>query len=69
MARNPLTTVWLVWLQVLETVRTILDEALHDQMTSAVLSATKTDQSNETVYYDDFVGDGDLDIFNRTKVG
>ena len=54
--------------QVMDTVKTILDEALHDHMTSAVLSATKTEPSDETVYYDDFVGDGDLDLFNHTKV-
>ena len=37
-------------------------------MTSAVLNATKKDLTDETVYYDDFVGDGDLDLLNRTKV-
>ena len=55
--------------QVLETVQKILEEALHDHMTSAVLNATKRDLTDNTVYFDDFVGDGDLDLRNQTKVG
>ena len=48
--------------------RNILDECLHDHMTSAVLKAAKKDPTHETVYFDDFVGDGDRDLLNRTKV-
>ena len=52
----------------LETVRKLLDKVLHNHMTSAVLNATKKDQSDETVYYDDFIGDGDFDELNNTKI-
>ena len=38
-------------------------------MTSAVLNATQRDLTDNTVYFDDFVGDGDLDLRNHPKVG
>lgn len=36
-------------------------------MTSAVLNQTQTDADGH-VYFDDFVGDGDLDAQNKTLV-
>ena len=58
-----------LFLQVLETVRQVLDTVLHDHMTSVVLNASKKDQTDDLLYFDDFLGDGDLDLFNRSKVG
>ena len=56
-------------LQVLETVRENLGKVLYDHMTNVVLNATQTDPSDNSAYFDDFLGDGDLDFFtNRTKV-
>ena len=52
---------------ILETVRKLLDNVLHNHMTNAVLNATKRDRTDETMYYDDFLGDGDLDKQNNTK--
>lgn len=46
----------------------MLDPVLHDHMTSAVLNTTKNDPKDDSIYFDDFLGDGDLDFFNRTKV-
>ena len=48
--------------------RKILDKVLHNHMTIAILNATKRGLSDDTVYYDDFIGNGDLDKLNRTKV-
>lgn len=52
----------------LESVRKVLDTVLHNHMTNAVLNATKKDLSDDTVYYDDFMGDGDFDKLNNTKI-
>ena len=38
-------------------------------MTSVVLNAGKKDPTDDLLYFDDFLGDGDLDLFNRSKVG
>ena len=54
--------------QVLETVEKILDNVLHGSMTNAVLNATERDLSDGTIYFDDFLGDGDRDNKNNTKV-
>lgn len=48
-------------------VETRLDTVLHKDMTSSVLNQSKTDQDG-SVYFDDFVGDGDLDSQNKTLV-
>ena len=54
--------------QVLEQVQKILDTVLHGAMTTAVLNATQRDATENTIYFDDFLGDGDLDLTNKTKV-
>ena len=54
--------------KVLESVRQVLDAVLHDHMTSAVLNTSKKDEADDLLYFDDFLGDGDRDIFNRSKV-
>lgn len=45
----------------------MLDKSLHIAMTSAVLNQTQID-SDGSIYFDDFVGDGDLDAENNTVV-
>lgn len=55
-----------VW-QILKAVEERLDTALHHDMTSAVLNQSKADGEGH-VYWDDFVGDGDLDSDNKTLV-
>lgn len=52
---------------ILEKVMTVLDEVLHDHMTSTVLNQTRAD-TDGNLYIDDFVGDGDLDRNNNTVV-
>ena len=54
--------------QVLEQVQKILDAVLHGPMTTAVLNAAQRDATEDTIYFDDFLGDGDLDLANKTKV-
>ena len=56
-----------VCFQILEEVQTILDEALHKHMTEAVLNLTQHDTEG-SAFFDDFVGDGDLDAKNNTVV-
>ena len=45
----------------------LLDEVLHDHMTSDLLQQVKRDDTGHA-YFDDFVGDGDLDANNNTVV-
>ncbi|XP_060587318.1 uncharacterized protein LOC132742840 [Ruditapes philippinarum] len=52
---------------ILKQVKEKLDVSLHVHMTSAVLNQSKTD-SDGSMYFDDFVGDGDLDLKNNTIV-
>ena len=53
--------------QILEEVKQLLDEVLHDHMTSDLLQQVQRDVSGHA-YFDDFVGDGDLDANNNTVV-
>ncbi|WAR15542.1 hypothetical protein MAR_005647 [Mya arenaria] len=52
---------------ILNDVKELLSEVLHDHMTSDLLNQAKNDSKGH-VYYDDFVGDGDLDANNKTVV-
>ncbi|KAL4221094.1 hypothetical protein ACF0H5_019355 [Mactra antiquata] len=52
---------------VLYQVKDRLDTALHVDMTNAVLNQTHRD-TDGSIYFDDFVGDGDLDEHNNTIV-
>lgn len=45
----------------------MLDSALHNHMTQAVLNQSNIDEDG-SVYFDDFVGNGDLDANNNTIV-
>ncbi|XP_061197949.1 uncharacterized protein LOC133206058 [Saccostrea echinata] len=50
---------------VMKRVREILGEALCGKMTTSILMSYKTDDDG-SVFYDDFLGDGDRSIFNKT---
>lgn len=45
----------------------ILGEALFGKMTSRLLTSYNTDDDG-LVYFDDFLGDGDISLFNKTIV-
>ena len=46
----------------------ILQPALLSAMTQDILKSAKVD-GDGTMYLDDFLGDNDLNVFNKTKVG
>ncbi|KAH3781365.1 hypothetical protein DPMN_159192 [Dreissena polymorpha] len=52
---------------VLEEVKELLSAVLHDHMTSVLINQTQVDSRGD-IYFDDFVGDGDLDRNNNTVV-
>ncbi|WAR15160.1 hypothetical protein MAR_005265 [Mya arenaria] len=52
---------------ILNDVKERLSEVLHDHMTTDLLNKAKNDSQGH-LYYDDFVGDGDIDANNNTLV-
>ena len=61
--RSPFITI----LQVMDEVHAILKEACVGDMTKDILSKAQT-ESRYKHYFDDFLGNGDTNIFNRTVV-
>jgi hypothetical protein len=51
----------------METVRETLGDALKNHMTNVVVKAAKPD-GDTMVYFDDFLGDGDISPENKTEV-